>query len=365
MIKIIDCGFNEFRKRCRDKKVYCFGAGKQFDRFIRQAEWLTVSGIIDNDENKQNSEKKVGDRSVEIISLSNFIQRNEKNACIVITSMAFCEMIQALDKYDSVLKIECYIYLFLKNYTEQDSARIQFPERQQIPKKIHYCWFGSKTLPKKFERNLDSWKKFCPDYEIIRWDESNTDIESNLYIKQAYERKAWAYVSDVSRLKAVYDHGGIYLDVDVEVIKNLDSLLGWELFCGHEGANFVNFGLGYGAVRGHVIVKELLDIYDRTLYIDKEGTVNGTTCPYYQSHVLKEYGFLLDGNFEQKNGVVIFPKEYFSPLSYYKGLGRVTDQTYSIHWFSASWQTKTDDQKKKKIEENIQDIYKRMAKQRE
>ena len=94
-----------------------------------------------------------------------------------------------------------------------------------IPKKIHYCWFGKNPLPADVKKCIESWKKYCPDYEIIEWNESNFDITQNPFMKAAYENKAWAFVSDYARLKVVYDNGGIYLDTDVELLKSLDSLL--------------------------------------------------------------------------------------------------------------------------------------------
>ena len=93
-----------------------------------------------------------------------------------------------------------------------------------IPKKIHYCWFGENPMPDKDLENIESWKKFCPDYEIIRWDESNYDVNKIPYIKEAYECKKYAFVSDYARLDIIYHEGGIYLDTDVEIIKNIDFL---------------------------------------------------------------------------------------------------------------------------------------------
>lgn len=90
-----------------------------------------------------------------------------------------------------------------------------------IPKIIHYCWFGGNSLPSDVLKCIKTWEKYCPDYEIKRWDESNFDVNSHPFIKAAYESKAWAFVSDYARLKVVYENGGIYLDTDVELLKNL------------------------------------------------------------------------------------------------------------------------------------------------
>lgn len=88
-----------------------------------------------------------------------------------------------------------------------------------IPKIIHYCWFGGKELPIEVKKCIASWRKMCPDYEIIRWDESNFDVGQHPFVREAYKAKVWAFVSDYARLKVVYDNGGIYLDTDVELRK--------------------------------------------------------------------------------------------------------------------------------------------------
>lgn len=95
-----------------------------------------------------------------------------------------------------------------------------------IPKVIHYCWFGCKPLPEDVKRYIKTWKKYCPDYEIKEWNESNFDVKQNQYCREAYEAKKWAFVSDYVRLKVLYDYGGVYMDTDVEVCKPLDHSLG-------------------------------------------------------------------------------------------------------------------------------------------
>ena len=94
-----------------------------------------------------------------------------------------------------------------------------------IPKVIHYCWFGKGEMPKIAKKCIKSWEKYCPDYEIICHNEDNFDLSQNRYMREAYEAKKWAFVSDFARLKIIYDHGGIYLDTDVELIKPIDDLL--------------------------------------------------------------------------------------------------------------------------------------------
>ena len=126
-----------------------------------------------------------------------------------------------------------------------------------IPKKIHYCWFGNNPLPEKDRKCIESWKKYCPNYEIIRHDENNYDISKNKYMKQAYESKKWGFVPDYARLDIIYNEGGIYLDTDVELTKNLDELLKYDAYMGFEDDIHVSPGLGFGAIKHHEGIKKL------------------------------------------------------------------------------------------------------------
>ena len=119
-----------------------------------------------------------------------------------------------------------------------------------IPKIIHYCWFGYGPKPKLAEKCIRSWKKYCPDYQIIEWNENNFDISAcPLYVRQAYEARKWAFVTDYVRLKVIYENGGIYMDTDVELKKNLDNLLPYNAYFGFENYWVIATGLGFGALR--------------------------------------------------------------------------------------------------------------------
>ena len=154
-----------------------------------------------------------------------------------------------------------------------------------IPKKIHYCWFGGGPLPTDVKKCIDSWRKFCPDYEIIRWDESNFIIsDQNNFVQAAYENKAWAFVSDYARLRIIYENGGIYLDTDVELIRNLDELLDHVAFFGaHQVNGLVATGLGFGSEKRTKILKELLRLYDNTDFDPCKK--NELACPILNSFV--------------------------------------------------------------------------------
>ena len=153
-------------------------------------------------------------------------------------------------------------------------------DRQRIPKVIHYCWFGRNEKPNLFYKCFESWKKYCPDYEIIEWNEDNFDINMIPYVKEAYEAKKWAFVADYARLWIVYHYGGIYLDTDVELLRPLDNLLASEAFFGSEDEKSIATGLGFGARKGNNVVKCMLLDYSDQHFKNKDGTYDLTTCWY-------------------------------------------------------------------------------------
>ena len=207
-----------------------------------------------------------------------------------------------------------------------------------IPKKIHYCWFGGKEKPKEVLKCIDSWKKYCPDYEIIQWDESNFDVNAHPYTKQAYELKKWAFVSDYARLWIVYNEGGIYLDTDVEVLKNLDDLLDNDAYMGFEDKTYVANGLGFGAVKNHPFILKNMNAYDKESIIGKDGKLDPVSCPVYTTNLLREGGLTDDnGTVQQVCGVAVYPRDRFCPYNYITGVMNITDNTYSIHLYSMTW----------------------------
>ena len=195
-----------------------------------------------------------------------------------------------------------------------------------IPKKIHYCWFGKSPLPLSVRQCIESWKRYCPEYEIIEWNESNYDVRKNDYLQKKY-----AFVSDFARLDIVYSNGGIYLDTDVELIKALDDLLNEKCFMGCELLGEVNTGLGFGAEKGFPFLLENMDVYLK----DKE--VFNRTCVEITTEIFQNKGIKKVNIIQQIEDVRIYPPEYFAPLNMITNQLRLTSQTYSIHHYDSSW----------------------------
>ena len=206
-----------------------------------------------------------------------------------------------------------------------------------IPKVIHYCWFGRGPLPPLAEKCIKSWKKYCPDYEIICWNEDNFDLTQNVYMQEAYAAKKWAFVSDYARLKVIYDHGGIYLDTDVELIKPLDALLSHSGYMGFDEKGIVASGLGFGAEKGNAVVGEFLRDYADIHFALPSGGYDLTPCPDRNTSTLQRLGMDMTQTSGTFMDMVFYPAEYFCPMDYSTGKKTITKNTVSIHHYCASW----------------------------
>lgn len=216
-----------------------------------------------------------------------------------------------------------------------------------IPKKIHYCWFGGKPLDKMGQKCLASWKKYFPDYEIIEWNESNFDVNCCQYVKEAYEAKKYAFVSDYARYKILYEQGGVYFDTDVEVIKPFDDILEKGAFFGCENPNLnsgmaTNPGLGCAVAPGLGFYKEVLDDYEKSSFYSEDGSMNLYTIVQRTTDLLRKHGLQDTMEIQYVADIYIYPAEYFCPINIMTKSLIITENTYAIHHYAGSWLSKKD-----------------------
>lgn len=200
-----------------------------------------------------------------------------------------------------------------------------------IPKKIHYIWFGKWKKPENFEKFLNSWKKYCPDYEIIEWNEENYDISKNSYLKKYYDKKDYAFASDYARFDIIYNEGGIYLDIDIEILKNFDELLENKGFTGFQDIFYIWWAV-FWAEKWNPVLKDILDFYDK-----KRKKIIIT---FVFEKILKKY-WLKKYNFENQflENFTVYKTDYFYPYSFFEKLeeAKIWEKTFTIHHFNASW----------------------------
>jgi mannosyltransferase OCH1-like enzyme len=211
-----------------------------------------------------------------------------------------------------------------------------------IPKKIHYVWIGG---PKGNIENIciNSWREKLPEYEIIEWNEKNFDIEKeikgNKFLEECYSRKLWAFISDFMRIKVLYEHGGIYMDTDMQILKDITPLLENNKFvCGYEDdGNYIN-GAIIAVEKGHIFLKDLLDFYDNGILKSDLYTI-----PKVITHLLeKNYKKIDEENYEE--GIRVYNKQYFYPFGFNEDFTSecITNNTHGIHWWGKSWAKKRD-----------------------
>lgn len=332
-----DVDFKTFVGELENKKIICIGAGKILNDmfFLWDEEVISrVEYVLDN--NKTGDYLAPNNKIITINRVNILDQMDLDRYVILVTSMYCRSLLEQIQEILGDKNVNCYLYPIMSMKTDFFDVK-RTNERQLIPKKIHYFWFGKGQMPEENEKCIESWKKYCPDYEIIKWTEDNYDITKCRYMQQAYESRRWGFVPDYARLDIVYQYGGIYLDTDVELVRNLDELLYQDAFAGFQRDFWVALGLGFGSRPGNAIIKEMRDEYDKEEFIVEGGKLNLTASPYYQTKVLMRHGLKCNNQFQHVDGITIFPTEVLDPQGYSYGKIKLTDKSYSIHHYSESW----------------------------
>lgn len=228
-----------------------------------------------------------------------------------------------------------------------------------IPKTIHYCWFGGGELPELARRCIDSWRTFCPDYEIVEWNERNYNLDLYPYAREAYDSGKYAFVTDVVRLYAMAHYGGFYMDTDVEVVASLEPLRRYEAVSGFESETEIPTGL-MGSIPQQPMINELLSEYECVHFLDDSGRMDLTTNVVRITNACSAYGFLPNNTFQVVNGFAFLPKDYLCPKDHATGRINRTKNTIAIHHFNGSWQS-DEDRFAKSVAEKMPDLLPRRA----
>ncbi|MCL2242931.1 MAG: glycosyl transferase [Treponema sp.] len=198
-----------------------------------------------------------------------------------------------------------------------------------IPKIIHYCWLSNDPIPNNFDKNIVSWKKYLFDYEFILWNFNRFNIDNSLWVKQASYSKKYAFASDYIRLFAIYHYGGIYLDLDVEILKSFNDLLNNNIMMGYENEKKEIASACFGAEKNHPFILQCLNYYNNRLFIKSNGDYETTPLPYILKYIYN--------NYSKNSSISFLPSTFFSPKDFSTGLISIDKNTYSIHHFSGSW----------------------------
>lgn len=239
-----------------------------------------------------------------------------------------------------------------------------------IPKKIHYCWFGKGPMSPVILDCLETWKKWLPDFKLILWNEENSDL-SHPFVQYAYARKKWAYVSDYVRLDVLYAQGGIYLDTDMFLTKNLEPLLKHKAFFGAEDAQLISCGI-LAAEAAHPVIGETLKYYSAHPLTDRYFRF---AIPRVLTRAVEKIYPTLELDFvktQNLDGLTIYPPAYFYPFPYVKDrpfdkkfMRFATPETYAIHLWEGSWVSYSEFQylRRREYGSGLQMIFKNFGKQ--
>lgn len=345
-MKIINGTIEDYLNVIENKLVCYFGAGKVLDRFLERYSYLgiekTIDYIIDNNIEKVGHKYDFNHKTIEIINIDS--AKKYKNIFIVISTLAAFDIFEQLNNDEFFKNVSCMVTSFIdyetdklieKNRIYPDSFRVS--DIRKIPKKIHYCWFGRNEMSDLNKMCIESWHKYCPDYEIVRWDEDNYDYTKNRYMKEAYESKKWGFVPDYARMDIIYNEGGIYLDTDVELIKNIDDFLYQDAFCAVDSSYLVSLGLGFGAQKESKFLKDLMNIYNHINFINEDNSYNNIPAPTLQKDFFEHMGYKSNGNYEIVDNVTFLPAQVFAGYNHKVGQYDISTHTYGLHHYEGTW----------------------------
>lgn len=367
--------FEEFAEYVmnNNKKIVFFGAGTLL------ATWIPyvidfyklkpyVIFCVDNNKSKWNTKLNLCGEDINIYSPEVLQKNSGDDIVIVITSSYFSKIVEQLDSITNLNLINCYIapvmHISHKELYYENSKGVKKSKECRIPKLIHYCWFGKKTMPDRNQKCIESWRQYCPDYEIVEWNEDNYDVNKNLYMSQAYEAGRYGYVPDYARIDLLCEYGGLYFDTDVEIIRNIDDLLYQEAFCSFEEYPTINVGGGSGSVKSHPAFLGIREFREKQNFINPDGSYNLKTCGYYETIPLIRHGLRLDGTMQNVQGITVYPSDFFHPKSSVTGRTEITKRTYSIHQFNWSWVDQIHMDEKMSTHKAYQNILERVEKEK-
>lgn len=336
-----------FAEYIKDKEIICFGAGKLLHKVCKLA-FLEpyVKAVVDNDPKKYGKILMCEGQSFKVVPWGELPKLSfslEKTVVLISAGISGAghELYESLLKQGTLDELECFFLSFIfaepeSNETIGHPLDFRLTPKPLIPKYIHYCWFGKAEIPEEQQRFIAGWKDKCPDFEIIRWDESNYDVKKNPYMRKAYEEGRWGFVPDYARKDIIYQYGGVYLDTDVEVIRNLGELLYQKGFAGVQMDKRINLGLGFGGMPGLDIMAEMCDVYKKTEFVFSDG-MKMKVGPDYETEVMKAHGYEDGKALQTVADLTIYPVEVMSGTLPFSGKALITDNTFCVHHYAGSW----------------------------
>lgn len=357
-MRMLNCTLDEAKDRLKSKKIVFFGGGSWIQS-IDNTELMDLKNqfayVIDN---KTKDCIKLGDRILNVYNPEKI--RNEKDIVIILTSPVYMyDMFCQLADMDLDDSITCYAFPFMQmtSKNEMDQSLLEAVcsengEEQKIPKIIHCFWFSEEKKPEAYQKCLDSWKKNLPDYEIKEWNMSNYNWHKHPFLERAIELNAWAFASDYARLDVLYEYGGIYLDMDVEVFKPFDNLLCNSAILSFSNHVMVDLAV-MGSRCGNPLMLEMMRLYDSVKLPSESKEFSAFFQPIFVRKVLCENDIKMNGSLQKVENATVFPNVFFMPQDHvlFRPYER-SEYNYCIHYDNFGWSFSKENKREKKIRGN-------------
>lgn len=351
------CTITEYFEKLKTKNILCYGSGKHFRNSTYP--FLCKSGLIDNlkgfvgNTDVRNADAKntnarnvaIDDRSFASINKKELATLNAEATVILIAATGYEEILTQFKKDDTLSKFKAIPAIFLEGLYEDelllsvDKPPVGFRKLSEpvIPRTIHAIWFSGEPMPELYQKCLQSWKKYASDFEIKIWNLDTYKPDNCLFFEQAIEHRNWAFASDYARADLLRRYGGIYMDLDVEMLRPIDDLLYNDAYMSFESLDRIECGSGMGARAGHPIIEEICESYEKRPYLKPDGTWDNSTCPVRYTQVIEKHGLKKNGGFQFVEGITIYPFEVLTAKSFDTGIIYNTEHSYTIHHHNGSW----------------------------
>ena len=319
-------------EKLKTKDIICWGNGKHYRNITYP--FLQKSGLIKNLKGFADASDK-----------EKLAQMDRNKTVILIAVTGYDEILGQLKADERLSGFEAVPSIYLEAlYEDMLLLSVKKPplnyrkeDKPAIPKLIHAIWFSGDPMPELYLRCLESWKKYAPDYEIKIWNMETYKPDRCLFFEQAIEHKNWAFASDYARADLLYRYGGIYMDLDVEMLRPIDDLLYNDAYMSFESLDRIECGSGMGSRPGHPIIKEICESYGKRPYLKENGTWDNSTCPVRYTQVIEKHGLKKDGGFQFVEDITVYPFEALTGKSFDTGIIYSSDLSYTVHHHNGSW----------------------------
>lgn len=356
-MRFLNCSLCNAEKEIKENRIIFFGKGSWLNA-VNHSELMALadrfSYVIDNNVTE---EIKIGNITLPVY-LPEKVKEEECCAIIITSPVYMYEMYIQLQEMNLPDEVVCYAFPFMQMVAENkiDSELlnevVNDAATQKIPKIIHSFWFSGEEKPYAYQRCVDSWKEVLADYEIIEWNKENYDWHKHPFVKRAVELGAWAFASDYARLDVLREYGGIYLDMDVEVFRTFDNLLGNDALLSFSNHVLIDLAV-LASKKGNPLLEQLLELYNNVeLPNEKRGFTK-----YFQPSLVREVfvdnGIKMNGSLQKIENATAFPPEFFMPMDsvLFKESAKKTN-TYCVHYDNFGWSFSKDNKREKKIHDN-------------